>query len=119
MRLALRLVWMLAVGLTLISMFFTWQQIRRDRRNMQQEVEHRAAALSGSLSDSLEPAIADRSKTQIQRALKRFSKSQHSVGVVVYDNDGKVIAQTPDVQGKLATGPPALLLKAMAADAPQ
>src|SRR5215510_4304064 len=98
MRLALRLVWMSAVGLTLISIFFTWQQIRRDRRNMQQEVERRAGALSESLADSLEPAIADRSKAQIQRALKRFSRSQRSIAVVVYDNDGKVIAQTPELQ---------------------
>lgn len=120
MRLALRLVWMLAVGLTLISIFFTWQQIRRDRRNMQQEVEHRAAALSESLSDSLEPALADRSKrTQIQRVLKRFSKSQRGIGVLVYDNDGKVIAGTPEVQGKFPTGPPAVLLRAMAADTAQ
>ena len=68
MRLALRLVWMLAVGLTLISIFFTWQQIRRDRRNMQQEVERRAGTLTESLSDALEPAVAAKSKPQIQRS---------------------------------------------------
>ena len=119
MRLALRLVWMLAVGLTLISIFFTWQQIRRDRRNMQQEVERRAGTLTESLSDALEPAVAAKSKPQIQRSLKRFGKSQHNIGVVVYDNDGKVLAQTLDLQGRFAAGPPPVLLRAMAADSAQ
>src|SRR5262249_43085981 len=116
MRLALRLVWMLAVGLTLISIFFTWQQIRRDRRNMQQEVERRAGALTESLADSLEPAIAEKSKTQVQRVLKRFGKGRSSIGVVVYDNDGKVVAQTPELHGRFAAGPPPVLLRAMTAD---
>jgi trehalose-6-phosphate synthase len=117
MRLALRLVWMLAVGLTLISIFFTWQQIRRDRRNMQQEVERRAGALTENLADSLEPAMAEKSKTtQVQRVLKRFGKGRNSIGVVVYDNDGKVIAQTPELHGRFAAGPPPVLLRAMTAD---
>ena len=119
MRLALRLVWMLAVGLTLISIFFTWQQIRRDRRNMQQDVERRAGALTENLADALEPAIADNSKTQIHRALRRFGKGRSNAGVAVYDYDGKVIAETPDVHGKFAAGPPAVLLRALAADSAQ
>jgi trehalose 6-phosphate synthase len=118
MRLARRLVWMLAIGLTLISAFFTWQQIRRERRNMNREVERRAGALTESLADALEPALSDGSKARIQKIVQRFGQGQRSVGVVVYSTDGDVIAQTPELRGQFTTTPP-VLLKAIAAETGQ
>ena len=55
MRLALRIVWILAIGLALISVIFTWQQVRRERRNMQRDVERRAQLLSETLAARIEP----------------------------------------------------------------
>src|SRR5438552_16467478 len=86
---------------------------------MQQKMEHRAETLTESLSNTLKPAITTKSKPQIQQSLKRFGKSQLYIGVVVYDNDGKVLAQTLDLQVRFAAGPPPVLLRARAADSAQ
>jgi trehalose 6-phosphate synthase len=107
---------MLAVGLTLISIFFTWQQIRRERRNMQREVERRVGVLAESLADKLEPVVSDGAPALIQRVVQRFGQGQRSISVLVYDGEGEVIAQTSDVVGKPASASK-VFLKAIAADA--
>jgi trehalose 6-phosphate synthase len=111
MRLALRLVWTLAASLTLISILFSWQQIRRERRNMRREVEHRVEALTESIADKLEPAVSDGSQPLIQRIVQRFGKDR-GIGVIVYDSEGKTIAQTSEPLAP-ASG---VLYKAIAAD---
>ncbi len=115
MRLAHRLVWMLAVGLTLISIFFTWQQIRRERRNMEREVVRRAGALTESLADALDPVITQSSPARIQKIVQKFGQGQRSVGVVVYDADGTVVARTSGLEPELQTVPQ-VLLRAISAD---
>ena len=115
MRLALRLVWMLAAGLTLISIFFTWQQIRRERLNMRREVERRVVALKEGLVETLEPVVAAGSNKLIQQRVQKFSHGQHSVGLLVYDDEGKVIAQTSQLPGEFSSIPE-VLLRAIAED---
>jgi trehalose-6-phosphate synthase len=112
MRLARRLVWTLAVGLTLISIFFSWQQIRRERRNMQREVAHRIEALAENLADKIEPSASEGVK--VQQMVQQFGQGQRTVSVLVYDNDRKIIAKTSDV-GKFPAATQ-VLSKAISAD---
>src|SRR5262249_35933382 len=82
------------VGLTLISLIFSWQQIRREKRNAQRDAEHRMSALAESVSDKLEPAISTRSNNFIQATVDRFARSHESVDVMAYDSEGALIARS-------------------------
>ena len=113
MRLALRLVWMLAVSVTVISVIFSWQQIRREKRNFQRDAEHRMSALAESLAEKLEPAVATRSNEFIQSVVDRFAKSHENTGVVTYDSEGTLIAKSGS-DGHINVGGPSVFRKAIA-----
>ncbi len=119
MRLALRIVWILAVGLALISVIFTWQQVRRERRNMQRDVERRAQLLSETLAARIEPLIEKGAKpSQYQRVFERYGYSMGLAGLAVYSTDGTLIAQSPGTESHIS-GEPGVVIHAIAADKPQ
>ena len=118
MRLALRLVWILAIGLAVISVIFTWQQVRRERRNMQRDVEARPTA-SETLAARIEPLIEKGAKpSQYQRVFERYGYSMGLAGLAVYSTDGTLIAQSPGTESRI-TGEPGVVIHAIAADKPQ
>ncbi len=119
MRLAVRLVWILAAGLALISVIFTWQQVRRERRNMQRDVERRAQLLSESLSVRLEPLIERSARpSQFQKVFERYGTSLNLAGLAVYSMEGTLIAESPGTESRIASEP-GELIHAIATDKAQ
>jgi len=117
--LSVRLILSLIVGITLISLGFSYYQVVGEKRGLRGELQRRAEVLGESLAGNVEKAWEARpeggSERGLQRLVQRFGNREHLVGVAVYDRGGKIVAITPELAG-LVTGVPPEVTRAIAED---
>jgi trehalose-6-phosphate synthase len=107
-KLSLRLIAFLAVGITLVTFFVSRYQVRAEKRGLRADLEKRSQILAESLQEIVEPALQQRSHQQLRRIVERFENREGLAGVVIYDQDGEVIAESSTLTTRL-TPPPAPL----------
>lgn len=105
MRLSLRLILMLVVGVTVVTFLVARNQVRAEKRGLRDDLQRRSEILAESLQDLVEPALGQRSHYELRRIVERFGNRERLAGVAIYDLDGKVIAQSPGLSERL--NPPA------------
>ena len=98
MRLSFRLICALVVVLTLVSLLFSYFQLRAERRQLQQDLQRRAQVLADSLQESIEPVLEKRSRRTLQQLVERFGNREHLAGIAIYDQHEVPIAITPDLK---------------------
>jgi trehalose-6-phosphate synthase len=116
MRLSLRLVVPLLLGVILLSLLFASYQVRREKRLQQKELWRRADLLADSLQEDVEALVARRSPTDLQRLVERFGKREHLAGIAVYDERGNLLAMTSRLSPRVRQTP-AILQRVLAAKA--
>lgn len=97
MRLSLRLILFLVVGITLVTFLVARSQVRGEKRGLRADLERRAGILAESLQEIIEPALERGSRDQLRRIVNRFGNRERLAGIVVYDLQGNVIAETPSL----------------------
>jgi trehalose 6-phosphate synthase len=107
MRITLRLILSLIVGVTLVASVFSYLQVRQEERRLREETERKAAILAESLQESIEPLLDTRSSKHLQRIVERFGNRERLSGVAVYDASGRCIAITPGLASDYLNSPPA------------
>jgi trehalose 6-phosphate synthase len=105
MRIGLRLIISLILVLSLVSLGFSYFQVRAEKRRMRDDLERRTADLAESLRENVEPYLERRSQRDLQRFVERFGNRQHLMGVAVYDREGKLLAATPGLRDRLKERP--------------
>ena len=108
MRLSLRLILFLVIGITLVTFFISRNEVRAVKRGLRGDLERRAAILAESLEEIIEPAIEHDSRGQLRRIVERFENRQQLAGVIVYAADGRVLAESSSLENNFT--PPALPL---------
>jgi hypothetical protein len=73
-RLSLRLILFLVVGITLVTFLVARSQVRGEKRGLRADLEHRAGILAESLQEIIEPALERGSRDQLRRIVERFGK---------------------------------------------
>jgi alpha,alpha-trehalose-phosphate synthase [UDP-forming] len=111
--LTFRLIISLIVGITLISLFSSYYEVRPQKRTLRRDLEHRAEVLGESLADKVEPYLKKGSRKDLQTIVGRFGDREHLAGVAVYNPQGGSIAITPALAQRL-TGEPAAVQQAVA-----
>ena len=106
MRLSLRLILFLVVGITLVTFLIARAQVRAEKLGLRSDLERRAEVLGESLREIVEPALG--SHDQLARVVERFDNRENLAGVVVYDRDDKVLAESSNLMSKLLPPPPPL-----------
>jgi trehalose 6-phosphate synthase len=96
-RLSLRLILFLVVGITLVTFLVARSQVRGEKRGLRADLERRAGILAESLQEIIEPALERGSRDQLRRIVDRFGNRERLAGIVVYDPQGNVIAETPSL----------------------
>jgi hypothetical protein len=107
MRITLRLILSLIVGVTLVAAVFAYLQVRQEERRLREETERKSAILAESLEESVEPLLEARSEKKLQRIVERFGNRERLTGVAVYDARGRCIAITPGLSADFLNSPPA------------
>jgi trehalose 6-phosphate synthase len=109
--LTFRLTISLIVGITLISLFSSYYEVRSQKRAQRRDLEHRAEVLGESFADKVEPVLKKGSRKELQTIVDRFGDREHLTGVAVYNPEGGSIAITPGLAQQL-TGEPAAVQQA-------
>ena len=113
--LSLRLIISLILGITLVSLGFSYYQVVGEKRDLRSELERRAEVLGESLAGNVERSWEVGSDAELQRLVQRFGNREHLLGVAVYDRQGKLVATTPEL-AKMLTTTPDTLVQAMVDD---
>ena len=107
MRISLRLILSLIVGVTLLSVVFAMFQLRAEKRGLESDLAKRAEILAESLAANAEPLLARGSSANLQKIVTRFGNRERVTGIAVFDESGKKVAMTPGLEsyiiGALAT----------------
>jgi trehalose-6-phosphate synthase len=114
MRLTYRLSFPLILGVTAVSLSLAFIQTRADTRGLRQDLERNTLVLAESLAKSAEPLVESHSYRDLQRLVDRFRDREQVAGaavydVAVYDMQGKPLAMTAGLAGRLresAAAPP-------------
>ena len=70
--LSFRLIVSLIVGITLVSLAFSYNEVRVEKRGLRKDLEHRAEVLAESLAGNIEPRLEKESQRQLQRIVEQF-----------------------------------------------
>ncbi len=105
--LTFRLIISLIVGITLISLFSSYYEVRSQKRVLRRDLEHRAEVLGESLADKVEPYLKKGSRKELQTIVNRFGDREHLAGVAFYNPQGGSVAITPGLAQQLTREPAA------------
>jgi alpha,alpha-trehalose-phosphate synthase [UDP-forming] len=110
--LSLRLIVSLIVGITLVSLGFSYYEVVREKVALRKELERRAEVLGESIVGNIEKSWEEGSGRSLQRIVQRFGNREHLLGIAVSNREGKVIAVTPEL-AKVMNSTPYDVMQAM------
>src|SRR5215470_5567361 len=93
-KLSLRLILSLVVGITLVTFIVARNQVRSEKRGLRIDLERRAEILAESLDEIIEPAVESGSRAQVRHIVEKFGNRDRLAGLVVYDAQGNVLAES-------------------------
>jgi alpha,alpha-trehalose-phosphate synthase [UDP-forming] len=99
--LSVRLIVSLILGITLVSLFSTYYEVRREKRGLRNDLERRAEVLGESLVGNVEPQLDKGSLKQLKRVVERFSNREHLAGVAVFNAKLEPIAESSQLTQSL------------------
>jgi len=109
--LSVRLIISLILGITLISLGFSYYQVVQRKRTLRSDLERNAETFGESVAGNVEKSWESGPRS-LQRIVQPYNR-EHMLGVVVYDRQGKVLAITSEL-GKVLTSTPRDVTQAMA-----
>src|SRR5580698_1380107 len=101
-----RLIVSLIVGITLVSLGFSYYEVVGEKRALRSDLERRAEVLGESLAGNVEKSWETGSERGLQRLVQRFGNREHLLGVAVYDRQGRAVAITSELGQVLTAAPP-------------
>jgi alpha,alpha-trehalose-phosphate synthase [UDP-forming] len=104
-KLSLRLILFLVIGITLVTFVIARNQVRAEKRGLRDDLERRAEILAESLQEIVEPAVEKGSRSELRRIVQRFGNRERLAGVAVYDASGQVLAESASLVTKYPTPP--------------
>jgi trehalose-6-phosphate synthase len=105
MRISLRLILLLFIGITAVSLIFAQIQVRTQKRGMKSDLERRAEVLADSLQETLEPLLGGASSKDLQRIVDRLGNREGLTGIAVYDAESQPLALSSGVAGRMIQAP--------------
>jgi alpha,alpha-trehalose-phosphate synthase [UDP-forming] len=103
--LSVRLIVSLIVGITLVSLGFSYYEVAGEKRALRSDLERRAEVLGESVAGNVEKSWGGGSEKGIQRLVQRFGNREHLLGIAIYDRQGQLVAITPELHGVLPSAP--------------
>jgi alpha,alpha-trehalose-phosphate synthase [UDP-forming] len=104
-RLSIRLIVSLVVGITLVSLSFSYYEVLAERRGLNQDLERRAAVLGGIIAGTVERNLESDSPQDLQSIVQQSGNREHLSGLAIYGRRGDLLAVTPELVAALTTVP--------------
>src|SRR5271155_2681574 len=96
--LSVRLIISLIVGITLVSLGFSYYEVVREKGVLRSDLDRRAEVLGESVAGNVEKSWETGSERGLQRLVQRFGNREHLLGVAVYDRPRTVVAITSELK---------------------
>jgi alpha,alpha-trehalose-phosphate synthase [UDP-forming] len=103
--LSLRLILSLILGITAVSLGFSYYEVLQEKRALEKDLERRSEVLGESIAGTVEKAWEAGTTRTLQRQLQRYSKRDNLLGVAVYDQHGTPVAVTSELGAILKAAP--------------
>jgi trehalose 6-phosphate synthase len=113
--LSVRLIISLIVGITLVSLGFSYYEVVGEKRVLRSDLERRAEVLGESIASNVEKSWETGSERGLQPLVQHFANRERLLGVAVYDRKGKVVAITSEL-GQVLNATPADVTAAISQD---
>ena len=94
MRTTLKIILPLIVSVASVSLFFAANQVRTEKRNLRNDLSHRAEILGETLRESVEPLLEPSPEKDLEYFIERFGQRDHLKGIAVYNSVGAALAIT-------------------------
>ncbi|MGD0570705.1 MAG: trehalose-6-phosphate synthase [Candidatus Sulfotelmatobacter sp.] len=107
--LSARLIVSLIVGITLVSLGFSYYEVVGEKRTLRSDLERRAEVLGESVAGNVEKSWESGSERGLQRLVQRFGNREHLLGVAVYDRQGKEVAISSELGQALRAAPQSVI----------
>jgi hypothetical protein len=104
--LSFRLIVSLIVGITLVSLAFTYKEVQRQKLGLRKDLERSDAVLGESLAGYIEPYLEKQSPRQLQKIVDRLGNREGLEGMAIYDKDGALLAATSALPDRMGKQPP-------------
>ncbi|HXM63092.1 MAG TPA: trehalose-6-phosphate synthase [Terriglobales bacterium] len=104
--LSVRLIVSLIVGITLVSLAFSYKEVQREKLGLRKDLERRAEVLGESLAGYIEPYLQKHSPRELQKIVDRFGNRERLEGMAIYDKEGALLAATHGLPDRLGKQPP-------------
>jgi len=104
-KLSIRLILFLVASITIVTFIVSKGEVRSEKRGLRADLVRRAEVLSESLQEIVEPALEKGSRDQLRRIVERFSNREQLAGVVVYNKNGEVLAESTNLRNRFAPPP--------------
>ncbi len=104
--LSFRLIVSLIVGITLVSLAFSYNEVQLEKQALRKDLEQRAEVLGESLAGYIEPYLDKQSHRELQRVVDRFANREKLEGMAIYNKEGALLAATPGLPDRLGEHPP-------------
>jgi trehalose 6-phosphate synthase len=105
----LKLVLPLITSVAVVSLLFAAYQVRKERRNLRNDLSRRAELLAESLQESIQPLFEKserNSEKSMQRVVDRFAQREHMKGIAVYEGNGNLSVMTSTLGPNFKQIPP-------------
>src|ERR1700731_1540678 len=104
--LSVRLIVSLIVGITLVSLAFSYNEVQLEKRALRKDLELRAEGSGETLAGAVEPYLEKSSHRELQRIVDRFGTREPLQGMAIYDKQGTLLAATAGLPNRLGERPP-------------
>lgn len=102
MRISLRLIVWLIIGVGLAAFLFAYYQVRVARRSLRGELQRHASLLAEGLGEALVPGLDSGSSKDLRQVVERFGNRERLAGIAVFDSRGLPLAVTSGLDARLA-----------------
>lgn len=95
MRITLKLILSLVLGISVCVFFFSYIQTNTEKAPLHSDLERRSGILAESLRESILYSLETNSKAKIIQIVKKFGNRERLKRLTVFDRNGELLALTP------------------------
>jgi len=106
MKITIRLVVSLVLVVALVTVGFSFYQVRAERGRLSSDLQRRSVILAESLQESVIPLVTSESQENLNRLVQRFGNRDRFQGIAVHDAHGQLLASTAGVEVQISGSAP-------------
>lgn len=87
--------------ISLIAVFFTFNQVTNEEKRLENDIQYRSILLANSLRESVEPNFINKSDKYLQSIVEKYSDRERIAGLAITDNKNNIIASSSSLPKEL------------------